>query len=494
MTTMTAPARAGRKEWTAFVVLALPLLLVSMDVSVLYFAVPEISRDLSASPAQQLWIFDIYGFVLAGMLITMGAVADRVGPRRLLLIGAVAFSGTSVLAAYADSAGELIAARAVLGVAGATLMPSTLAMIRTLFADDEQRGQAIGAWTGVMTAGVGLGPVLSGILLAHFWWGSVFLINVPAMLLLVVLGPLLLPRTEPQPRARFDVASSVLSLAAVLSGVYGIKEWALHGFDARWPVFIAVGLVLGTVFVRRQLTRPDAMIDVRLLRNVAYRTAVAGNAVCAFALIGNAVFMTAYLQLVLGYSPLASALWSLVPTIGVGLAAPFATGLGRRHGRAEVAGAGLVTGALGFVVLTTIGTGSLVPTMLGAGLLAAGLVVAMTLCGELVLGALDPAEAGAGAAVSEASSELGGALGIAVLGSIGAAGYQASAHLPGAAGDSLAGAAAVAARLHGAAGQAVLSAGRTAYVHGLHTAALVGAAVLLSAAAGLWAGRRRLAL
>lgn len=484
-------SRAGRREWVAFVVLALPLLLVSMDVSILYFAVPQISRDLGASPTQQLWIFDVYGFVLAGLLVTMGAVADRVGARRLLLVGAFAFSGTSLFAAYAASADELIVARAVLGIAGATLMPSTLSMIRTLFHDERQRGQAIGAWTGVMTAGVGLGPVLSGVLLDHFWWGSVFLVNIPAMALLLVAGPFLLPRGERRAGRRFDLISSALSLGAVLPTIYGIKEWAVHGTDVRWVAASAVGLALGAGFVRRQLRHPDPMVDPALLRNRVFRAAVVGNVVCAFALIGNAVFMTSYLQLVLGYGPLTAALWSLVPTVGVGAAAPFAAGLGQRFGRPRVAGAGLALGAAGFLVLTGIGTHALVPTLVGAGVLAAGLVMTMTICAELVLAALRPEEAGAGAAVSEAASELGGALGIALLGSIGAAAYQSRAadSLPsdvvqGPAGDSLAGAAAVAARLPDGVAAAVLDAARAAYVHGLHVAAVVGAVVLAGAAVG----------
>jgi MFS transporter, DHA2 family, multidrug resistance protein len=486
-----AVTRAGRKEWTAFGVLALPLLLVSMDVSILYFAVPQISRDLHASPTQQLWIFDIYGFVLAGLLVTMGAVADRIGARRLLLMGAVGFSATSLFAAYADNAGQLIAARALLGVAGATLMPSTLSMIRTLFHEERQRGQAIGAWTGVMTAGVGLGPVLSGVLLAHFWWGSVFLVNIPAMLLLLIAGPMLLPRGERRPRARFDVLSSLLSLGTVLPTVYGIKEWATRGADVRWFACMAVGVTLGIVFARRQLRHPDAMINPALLRNRAFRAAVVGNVVCAFALIGNAVFMTGYVQLVLGYTPLTAALWSLVPTVGVALSAPFAAGLGQRFGRPAVAACGLLVGAAGFVVLTAVGTDSLALGLVGGGLLAAGLVATMTICSELVLGALDPAEAGAGAAVSEAATELGGALGIAVLGSIGAAGYHAyaAAHLPaalagGPAGESLAGAL-------GVHQSGLLEIARAAYVHGLHAAAVTGAVVLLLAAVAPLTSRPR---
>jgi DHA2 family multidrug resistance protein-like MFS transporter len=493
----TGARQAGRKEWTAFVVLALPLLLVSMDVSILYFAVPQISRDLHASPAQQLWIFDVYGFVLAGLLITMGAVADRIGARRLLLAGALGFSVTSLLAAYAGSAGQLIAARAVLGVAGATLMPATLSMLRTLFPDERQRGRAIGAWTGVMTAGVALGPVLSGVLLEHFWWGSVFLVNLPAMALLMVVGPILLPRVETRPRRRFDALSSVLSLGAVLPAIYGIKEWAAHGADVRWFGCVAVGALLALAFVRRQLRHPDPMVAPVLLRNPVFRAAVVGNAVCAFALIGNAVFMTGYLQLVLGYGPLAAALWSLAPAVAVGSTAPFAAGLGQRLGRAQTAAAGLALGAAGFAVLLGAGTDSLLVALVGGGTLAAGLVLTMTICAELVLAALSPDEAGAGAAVSEAATELGGALGIALLGSIGTAVYHsyAAAHLPvgvagGPAGGSLAGALGVASGLPGAAGAAVLDAARTAYVHGLHAAAVTGAVVLgLAAVAAIRRGQ-----
>ncbi len=198
----TNPPRAYRREWTALVVLMLPLLLVSMDVSVLYFAVPEISADLEPTGTQQLWIFDIYGFVLANLLMTMGALGDRIGRRRLLLCGAAAFGAASLLAAYAQSAETLIAARAVLGIGGATLMPSTMALVRTMFTDPRQRAQAIGLWSGVMTGGIALGSVMSGLLVEHFWWGSVFLVNLPAMVLLLVLGPLLLPESRnPSPAA-----------------------------------------------------------------------------------------------------------------------------------------------------------------------------------------------------------------------------------------------------------------------------------------------------
>jgi MFS transporter, DHA2 family, multidrug resistance protein len=490
--------RAGRREWVALAVLALPLLLVSMDVSILYFAVPEISRDLHASATQQLWIFDVYGFVLAGLLITMGAVADRVGPRRLLLTGAAAFSLTSLAAAYAGSAEQLIVARALLGLAGATLMPSTLAMIRTLFRDERQRSKAVAIWTAVMTAGVGLGPVVSGVLLQHFWWGSVFLVNIPAMVLLLAAGPLLLPRGERRTDVPFDLPSALLSLAAILPTVYGVKQTAVDGFELRWVLAIVVGLTLGVVFVRRQLRHPHPMVDPALLRNRRYRTAVAGNALSTFALVGNAVFMTAYLQLVLGYEPLVAALWSLLPSLGVGVSAPLATSLARRRGAVAVSASALLVAASGFVLLTQAGTSSLVLVLVGAGLLACGLVAVMTIAADAVMASLDPSRAGAGAAVSEASSELGGALGIALLGSAGAAAYHsyAGAHLPaaiaaGPAGHSLPGALAQASSLSPAMGAQVVATAQAAYVHGLHVAALAGAVALVAGAVALVVGSRR---
>jgi DHA2 family multidrug resistance protein-like MFS transporter len=488
---------AGRREWVALAVLALPLLLVSMDVSILYFAVPEISRDLHASATEQLWIFDVYGFVLAGLLITMGAVADRIGPRRLLLVGAAAFSLTSLAAAYAGSAEGLIAARAMLGLAGATLMPSTLAMIRTLFRDDTQRSRAVAVWTAVMTAGVGLGPVVSGVLLQHFWWGSVFLVNLPAMALLLATGPFLLPRGERRKDAPFDVVSALLSLGSVLPAVYGVKQWAADGFQARWVACVLVGLALGVVFVRRQLRHEHPMVDPALLRNRRYRTAVAGNALATFALVGNAVFMTAYLQLVLGYEPLVAALWSLLPSLGVGVSAPTASALARRFGVVAVSASALVVAAGGFVVLTGTGTSSLVLVLVGASLLACGLVAVMTVASDVVMASLDPDRAGAGAAVSEASSELGGALGIALLGSVGTAAYHSYAvrHLPasvaaGPAGHSLAGALAQASALPDGLAAQVVATAQAAYVHGLHVAACCGAVALVAGAVTLVAGSR----
>ncbi|HYH13279.1 MAG TPA: MFS transporter, partial [Thermomicrobiales bacterium] len=240
LTPGTAP-RAGRKEWIGLVVLALPAMLLAMDMTVLYLAVPHLSADLNPSSSQLLWILDIYGFLVAGFLITMGTVGDRIGRRKLLLIGGAAFAAASIAAAYSTSAEMLIVTRAFLGVAGATLMPSTLALIRNMFHDESQRTTAIAAWMSSFMIGSIIGPIVGGALIENFWWGSVFLLAVPAMVLLLVTGPILLPEYRDPNPGRMDLASVVLSLAAVISTIYGIKELAKDGIAIVPVLAIVVG-------------------------------------------------------------------------------------------------------------------------------------------------------------------------------------------------------------------------------------------------------------
>jgi DHA2 family multidrug resistance protein-like MFS transporter len=494
MATHTTPqARAGHREWIGLGVLLLPLLLVSMDVSVLYFAVPFISAGLRPSSTQQLWIFDIYGFVLAGLLITMGSLGDRVGRRRLLLTGAAGFSLASLGAAYSHTAGELIAARAVMGIAGATLMPSTLALIRNMFHDEKQRRTAVAVWTSGMMSGVALGPVLSGFLVNHFWWGSVFLINIPFMALLLALAPVLVPEFRARQAGRFDLAGSLLSLGAVLPAIYGITEIAAHGLDVARAASIAAGLAVGTAFVLRQARSSAPMIELRLFRSRGFTGSVAMSLVSMFAIVGFAIFTTQYLQSVLGMKPFTAALWSLVPMAGTMAAAPATRALVPRVDRAWIAAGGFLVAAAGFAGLTQLHAHSPIWFILiGATIYAGGIVGVISIGNELIMGAVPPDRAGAAAAVVETTSEFGGALGMAVLGSIGIAAYRSSlaAFAPAgtppaalaAARDTLGGAVTAAGRLPGPAGTGLLEAARTAFTQGLDRAAFAAALVLVLAA------------
>ncbi|MFC9229992.1 MFS transporter [Streptomyces decoyicus] len=492
-TAYTSKPLAGRREWTALGVLLLPCLLVSMDVSVLYFAVPFLTAELEPSSVQQLWILDVYGFVLAGLLITMGALGDRIGRRKLLLSGALLFGLASGAAAYAQSAEMLIAARALLGIGGATLMPSTLALIRNLFHDAKQRGKAVAIWSTAVTGGIAIGPVLSGALLEHFWWGSVFLVNAPAMVLLLVCGPLLLPEFKNPAAGRFDLPGSLLSLLAMLPVVYGVKEIARDGLAA-WPVLAVVGgLLAAAAFVYRQRTARHPMLDLELFRHRGFSVSVLMNLLAMFAIVGCAVFFTQYLQSVRGMSPMEAALWNLLPTLAVGGMAPAATALAQRMDRAYVIAMGCVIAAGGFVWLSWLEPGSaLWFVLVGSAVYASGLVMVMSLGNELAIGLAPPERAGSASAVLESGTELGGALGMAILGSIGSALYRTDIGdalppgLPAAAADAaretLAGAAAVAGELPGRAGDALLTAARAAFTEGLQTAVLVAASVMACAA------------
>ncbi|MFI1166781.1 MFS transporter [Streptomyces sp. NPDC020801] len=494
-TSATPPQRAGRREWTALGVLMLPLLLVSMDVSVLYFAIPAISADLEPSGTQQLWIFDIYAFVLAGLLMTMGSLGDRIGRRRLLLTGAAAFGAASLVAAYANSAETLIAARAVLGIGGATLMPSTMALVRTMFTDPAQRAKAIGIWSGVMTAGIALGSVLSGVLVQYFWWGSVFLVNLPAMALLLVLGPVLLPESKNPAPGRFDLLGVPLSMAAVLPVIYGLKEIPSEGWHPLYVISITVGLVFAALFVHRQRTAASPMISPALFRGRGFAPAVILNLVSSFAMMGSAFFTTQYLQSVLGKSAMEAALWALLPSVPIGMAAPLATALVQKGvNRAYVVTAGFAIAAAGYGMLALAGTDSLWLVLTACGVLASGIVMVMSQMTDLAIGAAPLAQAGAASSLLETGAEFGGALGMAVLGCIGTALYRHDipAGAPAEAHETLGGALAVAGRLPGHAGDALATAAREAFTHGMRGAAIAGAAVLVLAAVGAAATLRRI--
>jgi MFS transporter, DHA2 family, multidrug resistance protein len=488
------PPRATARVWAGLAVLALPTLLVSMDLTVLHLAVPHISADLQPSSAQMLWIVDIYGFMVAGCLITMGTLGDRIGRRRLLLGGAAGFSAASVLAAFAVSPEMLIATRALLGLAGATLLPSTVALVRTMFVDPQQRAVAIGIWAAVFSAGTALGPVLGGVLLESFWWGSVFLLGLPLMAGLLALGPALLPEYRDPDAGRLDLRSAGLSLASVLSVIYGLKRIAEDGLAATPVLFIVAGLFVATAFVLRQRTLPDPLIDLRLFRIPAFSVSLAAGLLALFTWAGIYLFLAQYLQLVEGLSPLQAGVWLLPAAAGSIAGSMLAPALTSRLRPATVLAAGLWVAAVGFAVVTQVDTtSSLAILVTGSIVFSIGVASTVALVTDQVVGAAPPERAGAAAALSETGGELGLALGVAIMGSIGSAVYRGdldNALPPGlpagaqdAARDTLGGAIAVAGQLPETAAAGILDAAHDAFTHGLQV--IAGISVLVAAVAGI---------
>jgi DHA2 family multidrug resistance protein-like MFS transporter len=470
-----SPGRAGRKEWIGLGVIALPCMLYSMDLTVLNLAVPQLSAELRPSGAELLWIVDIYGFLVAGSLITMGTLGDRIGRRKLLLIGAAAFGIASVLAAFSTTAAMLIAARALLGVAGATLAPSTLSLIRNMFHDPHQRTVAISMWVMSYSAGAAIGPVIGGVLLEHFWWGSVFLINVPVMVLLLALGPVLLPEFRDPGAGRLDLMSAAQSVAAVLAVIYGLKRVAGEGPGWAAALSILAGLAFGAAFLRRQRTLADPLIDLELFRIPAFTTALAVNVLGFSTAFAAFLFIAQYLQSVIGLSPLQAGLWGLPSALSFIAGSMLTPMIVRRFRPASVIAGGMAVSAAGFVLLTQA-PGAASPLALlvaGSVVFSIGLTPVVTLTTDLVLGAAPPERAGAAASMSETSSELGGALGIAVLGSVVTAVYRSevAGTLPAgiaseaaeAARATLGGAVAVARHLPEPLGAALLDAARAAF-------------------------------
>jgi DHA2 family multidrug resistance protein-like MFS transporter len=480
------PAHAGRREWVGLAVIALPCLLYSMDLSVLNLAVPELSADLRPSGTELLWIVDIYGFFVAGALITMGTLGDRIGRRRLLMIGAAAFGAASVLAAFSTSATMLIVARALLGLAGATLAPSTMALIFTMFRDPQQRTAAIGVWIASYSAGAAIGPLLGGVMLELFWWGSVFLLGVPVMALLLVAGPRLLPESRDADAGRLDLASAGLSLAAVLLVVYGLKAAAQDGVTAGAAGTVVLGVAVAALFARRQLRLASPLIDLGLFRRRAFTASLLTNALGFFAAFGAFFFVAQYLQVVVGLSPLEAGLWSLPSSLGFVVGAMLGPLILKRVRPGALMAAGLALSAAGFAVLSR--TDGLAVLVTGSIVFSLGLAPVAAIGTDLIVGSAPPEQSGAASGISETSAELGGALGIAVLGSVGAAVYRSQAEgalpagAPAAARETAGGALATAQQPGEGLGDQVVAAARDAFAEALQTTALMSAALLAAAA------------
>jgi EmrB/QacA subfamily drug resistance transporter len=487
-------ATIHRRRWGTLAVLCLSLLVVGIDNTILNVALPTLVEDLGATASQQQWMVDIYVLVFASLLLTGGMLADRYGRRGALQVGLTVFGLGSAAAAFAGSAGTLIAARAVMGVGGALIMPPTLSILTNVFSDARERARAIGIWAGVSGLGIAIGPVTGGWLLEHFWWGSVFLVNLPVVTIALVAGRFLVPTSrDPAPR-RLDPMGTVLSFAGLAGVLYGIIEAPSHGWtDGAIVAALGIGLVLLGVFVvwERHIDHP--VLNMRLFVNPRFSAASIALALTFFALFGTIFFLTQYLQFVLGYGTLHAGLATAPVALALMVSSPMAPAVAARVGTKAIVAAGLTVAAGSLVILSTAtvhsGYGIVLATILVMGV---GIGLAMAPATDSIMGSLPKAQAGVGSAVNDTTRLVGGSLGVAVLGSLLAAGYHATidgsaavARLPSsaaaAAGDSLGGAVEVARRA-GAGGAPILADGRLAFVHAMGNAVLVGAVVALAGA------------
>jgi MFS transporter, DHA2 family, multidrug resistance protein len=481
-----SPPKAGRREWIGLSVLALGAVLYVMDLTILHLAIPSISADLQPSSAQMLWIIDIYGFLVAGSLITMGTLGDRIGRRRLLLVGAAAFGAASVLAALSTSAEMLIATRALLGLAGATLAPSTLSLIRSMFLDPHQRTVAIGIWITSFSVGAAIGPLIGGLVLQFFWWGAAFLVAVPVMVLLLVLGPKFLPEfRDPEP-GRLDLLSAGLSLAAVLAVIFGLKLIAQDGFGLLPGMSIVAGLLIGLIFLHRQNILADPFIDLRLFKVPAFSVSLAAYGLGIFVVFGGFLFIPQFLQLVLGLSPLEAGLWTLPWALAFVVGSNVTPVLARRFKPAHLMAGGLAFASIGFLMFTQFDSSTGFFGIAAASVLfSLGTSPLFTLTNDLIIGSVPPERAGAAAGISETAAELGGAVGIAVFGSVGTAIYRSqvvdavpeglSSDAAGTAIDTLGGAIEVAGQLPSRIGGELIEAAGAAFTQGLRVTGLISA-------------------
>lgn len=425
----SAQRGAGSKRWFGLSVLMLPVILVTVDNTVLGFALPKIAEALHPSASQQLWMIDAYSLVLAGLLVSMGSLGDRIGHRKLLLAGSLGFAIVSVLTAYSDTAAQLIAGRACMGVFGAMLMPSTLALIRSVFEDREERRLAVAIWATTLTVGSALGPLVGGVLLEFFNWGAIFLLAVPVLVPLLILGPLLLPESERESSGPLDPLSILQSMVALGAIVYGIKHSASHSIDWMAVTAFAVGTVAGWMFVQRQLRLPVPLMDLSLFRNGTFSGSVLINLMSLAFLIGFVFFTTQFLQIVLQMSPLSASL-ALIPgqimAIIVGMAVvPVAQRL-QVHVLIPIL---MAFAGAAFLIVASMGS-SLAVLVVAFALLNIGVGAIATVSNDVILSAAPPAKAGAASAISETAYEVGVVLGTTVLGGLVTAYYRSALQVP----------------------------------------------------------------
>jgi MFS transporter, DHA2 family, multidrug resistance protein len=491
-----APEGTERRRWWILAALCLSVLLVVVDNTIVNVALPTISRKLSASTQDLQWVVDAYTLVFAGLLLVGGNLGDRIGRRRVLQAGLALFALTSVGAALARSTGELIAARAAMGVAAALIYPATLALLTSVFTVARERAMAIGIWSGVSGLAVAIGPVSGGLLLEHFAWSSVFYVNVPIVIVAMAAGIALLPESRDPRAGRFDPLGALLSVAGISLLTWSIIEAPGHGWaSATTLAGLSGSLAILAAFAWWQTRRPDPLLDVRLFRNPRFTAASSAIALAFFGLFGFIFLITQYFQVVRGYDPLRAGVATLPFAIVTGAVSPAAIAVMRRLGTKAAVTAGLAVMSVGFIVAsgTTADTAYWGRIILSMSLMAAGLGLTTSPATDAIMGALPRDKAGAGSAVNDTTREVGGTLGVAVIGSVlsSAYGSRAAAALAGlgapaaavfAARQSVAAGASVAGHMPPAQREAAMGAVSHAFISGLHAGSLVAAGAAAAAA------------
>ncbi|MEV6772256.1 MFS transporter [Nocardia sp. NPDC051030] len=463
-------AKTPRRAWLGLAVLLLPVLLVSMDMSVLYLAMPTLTEHLDPSAAQQLWILDIYGFMIAGLLITMGNLGDRIGRRNILLAGATVFGIASVLAAFAPNAAVLIAARALMGVGGATLLPSSLALISTMFPEARARASAIAIWTAFFAGGSAVGPIIGGVLLHHFWWGSVFLINTPVLLVLLAFGPLLLPEHRATALGRLDLISVGLSIGGILPIVYAIKHFAAEGFDLPVIGIAVIGVLALVVFIRRQTHLDEPLLDLSLFKRGLFSVAIGSSTIGMLALAGMSYLTSTYLQSVTGRDALQAALLGIPMAIMVFVCSIGGARIGRRLGTKATFVLALTLASIGLLMMLGVGVdGGIGWYVAGSVVSGAGFGMVFTLVSEVAVSSVPAERAGSAVGISETSFELGNGLGLALLGSLAALVFRSGGDFSATLGETI---------VKAGGDSALIDSARSAFVDGMHVAITAGAVLL----------------
>ncbi|WP_232667109.1 MFS transporter [Pseudonocardia sp. TRM90224] len=415
----------GTRAWWALALLTVPCVVVVMDLTVLFLAMPSIVPDIGASASAALWITDVYGFLIAASLLTMGSLADRIGRRRALVIGASAFGVASAIAALAPDATVLILARALQGVAGAAVVPSAMALAFTLFSDEHRRARAMAVLMGSFAAGGALGPVLGGLLLVSFHWSAVFWLNVPLMALVVIAGPRLLPTVPGDPTARTDLVSVGLSITGILALVYGAKHGSLEGVDAIALTGLAVGAAGLTLFVLRQRRIAAPALDLTLFRAGGFGLGLTTNVVTSFVMFGVSMLLALYIQLGLGLTPLLAAVVTLPGMLALVATTTLVPRLVRTVPQHTLVGTGLLLVGAGLLALSAMpGMGGLWGVVVANVVISIGVAPTTVLVTQIVIGAAPAHAAGTASGAAQAANELGGALGIALLGALAAAVYR----------------------------------------------------------------------